>query len=115
VDALPSGGVVQKRASATSDALNSFPLGHYANVFSVSQALPSLLPAVHTLLLMVSAGIEITTKGNLLQGCTKNYSATGWNTGAMCSNPQEPAASCSSQRKMPRPRSGSPEFHMDNL
>ena len=76
MDTLPSGGADQKRASATCDAFNNFPLGHQPNIFSVSQALPSLLPAVQTLLLMVSAKIEITSIGMLTKSSRKYFAAS---------------------------------------
>jgi hypothetical protein len=54
VEGLPLGTVVQKRGSAICVSVISVPLEHQMKFFSTSQAFPSLLPAVHTLLLVVS-------------------------------------------------------------
>jgi hypothetical protein len=58
VEGMPLGSVVQKRRSAICDSVISLPLEHQTKLFSMSQALPSLLPAVHTLLLIVSSKKE---------------------------------------------------------
>jgi hypothetical protein len=54
VEALPSGGFFQKRASAICDSLIILPDGHHANLRCTSHDSPSLLPDVHTLLWIVS-------------------------------------------------------------